>query len=230
VSIAGRLFDGFANNGNPGSIASRLRARRFRAFAEIVTSAREPAKILDVGGTPLFWTRHASELPVKAEITLLNRDLTDQPLVPKLTYVTGDARSMSMFGDLEFDACFSNSAIEHVGAYADQAAMAHEIRRVARAYFVQTPNKYFPIEPHFLAPGWQFAPVSLQAWLLQRRDWGWIKKIEDPGRALETVMSIRLLDSGEFHELFPDAQIHAERVLGFAKSLVATRRSPAGQP
>ncbi len=230
MTVAERLFEDVANNGNPRSLASRLRASRFRAFAETLAGVPRPARILDVGGTPHFWTRHAHELPAGAEVTLINPNLSDQPVVQGIAYVAGDARRMCMFRDLQFDACFSNSVIEHVGSYRDQAAMAREIRRVARAYFVQTPNKYFPIEPHFLTPGWQFAPASLRAWLLQRRGWGWVKKIEDPSAALEAVRSIRLLSARELRELFPDAKIRRERVLGMTKSLIATRRVPGSAP
>lgn len=57
---------------------------------------------------------------------------------------------MKQFQDNEFDAVFSNSVIEHVGDYEAQRQMANEIMRVGKRYFVQTPNFYFPIEPHIL--------------------------------------------------------------------------------
>jgi Methyltransferase domain len=38
--------------------------------------------------------------------------------------------------------------------------------RVAKRYFVQTPNRYFPIEPHFLFSGFQFLPLPVKRWLL----------------------------------------------------------------
>ena len=91
----------------------------------------------------------------------------------------GDARQMPMFQDNEFDMCFSNSVIEHVGSAADQMSMAREVRRVAKGYFIQTPNAYFPLEPHFLIPGWQFASVALRARLLQLRNWGWVERVEE---------------------------------------------------
>jgi hypothetical protein len=225
--IAERIFSA-ADNRDPDSMASRLRAKRFRRFAEMLVGAAEPARILDIGGAPAFWVRHRHELPVKATITLLNRAFDDRPDITDVRYVMGDARRLDMFADSEFDMCFSNSVIEHVGEANDQLRMAAEIRRVARGYFVQTPNKYFPMEPHFLVPGWQFVPISMRAWLLQRRDWGWMKRVEDPDLALEAVRSIRLLGSRGLCRLFPDAEIISERLGPLNKSWIARRRIPEG--
>ena len=64
---------------------------------------------------------------------------------------------MDFFKDKSFDAVFSNSVIEHVGTFEDQKMMANEVIRVTNFYFIQTPNLYFPIEPHFLVPFFQFS-------------------------------------------------------------------------
>jgi hypothetical protein len=220
--IAERVFSA-ADNRNPNSIASRLRAKRFRLFAEMLRGVKEPVRILDIGGTPEFWIRHRSDLPSRVEITLLNRSFDEKPCVEGLRYTLGDARDLREFADFEFDMCFSNSVIEHVGELDDQMRMATEIRRVARGYFVQTPNKYFPLEPHFLVPGWQFAPISLRVWLLQRRDCGWMKQVKDKESALEAVRSIRLLTPRLLHTLFPDATIYRESYGWMTKSLIAAR-------
>jgi hypothetical protein len=209
VTVAERIFR-VADNRNPASLASRLRAKRFQKFAELLVGASEPVRILDVGGTPEFWIRHVQDLPVRVEVTLLNREFERRPEVAGVSYVQGDARSMDMFGDFEFDMCFSNSVIEHVGEVKDQMRMASEILRVARGYFVQTPNKYFPIEPHFLFVGWQFMPLSTRAWLLQRRGWGWMKREPSAADALTSVASIRLLTVANLRELFPDGSLHRE--------------------
>jgi hypothetical protein len=223
--MIGELILSAADNRNPGSQASRLRARRFRRFSKLLVGVRDHVSILDVGGTPEFWVRHREELPVSASITLLNQSFDDCKDAGDLRYVVGDARRLDMFADFEFDMCFSNSVIEHVGGAADQKRMAREIERVARGYFVQTPNKWFPIEPHFLVPGWQFVPWPIRAWLLERRDWGWMKRAAGRESAIETVRSIRLLTASSLRALFPGAFIDREKFGPLTKSLIAIRHA-----
>lgn len=204
-------------------MASRLRMQRFKWFTAMLRGASPPVRILDVGGTPEFWIAHRSSLPVEADIVLLNLEFPEKPKLPGISYVTGDARQMSMFRDGEFDVCFSNSVIEHVGTLLDQLHMARDIRRVGRGYFVQTPNVYFPIEPHFLVCGWQFAPLAVRARLVQYCDTNWVDKQRDPVVARAIVESIRLLSEREMRGLFPDAKIHREKIGPLTKSLVACR-------
>jgi len=87
-------------------------------------------------------------------ITLVNLEPENASL-PNTTSIAGDARKIEA-EDSRVDVVFSNSVIEHVGANQDQMQMAQEVRRVGKRYFIQTPNKYFPLEPHFLFPLFQF--------------------------------------------------------------------------
>jgi hypothetical protein len=93
--------------------------------------------------------------------------------------------------------------------------------RVGRRFFVQTPNKRFPLEPHFLVPGFQYLPVTVRAWLVSHFDVGWYKRIPDHAAARAEVESIQLLTRGRFSALFPAAQIHEEKFAGLTKSFVA---------
>jgi hypothetical protein len=110
---------------------------------------------------------------------------------------------------------FSSSTIEHVPKEL-QETFASEIWRVGRRYFVQTPNRYFPIEPHYQFPLFQFLPHRVQRVLNRRFTLGW-----QPKGSWE---EINLLSSRQLKRLFPDAEIHRERVLGLTKSLMAVRR------
>ena len=121
--------------------------------------------------------------------------------------VVADARAMP-FADGEFDVAYCNSLIEHIEA-ADRPVVAAEIRRVARRWFVQTPNLWFPLDPHTLLPGYQFLPAALQ-----RR----VGRLGATGASYERV---RLLDAAELSRLFPDARIIRERVGPLTKSLIA---------
>ena len=133
---------------------------------------------------------------------------------PNVTAMKGDATKLP-FSDGEFDVAFSNSVIEHVPR-ALQPAFASEIRRVAARYFVQTPNRHFPIEPHYQMPLFQFLPEKMQRALNDRFSLGWQEKGH--------WEQIDLLSSNDMRRLFPDAEIHRERVLGLTKSLIAVRR------
>ncbi|MBD5657673.1 MAG: methyltransferase type 11, partial [Candidatus Eremiobacteraeota bacterium] len=86
---------------------------------------------------------------------------------------------------------------------------------------VQTPNYYFPIEPHFLFPGFQFLPVSTRARLLHSFDLGWSQRESDLESAREVVDSVKLLKRRELADHFPDAKIYDERYLGLTKSFIA---------
>ena len=141
---------------------------------------------------------------------------------PSFDAVAGDARDLGRYDTASFDVVFSNSVIEHLGpSFADQMRMANEIRRVAKRYFVQTPNRYFPLEPHFLVPGFQFMPVWARTWLVSHFDVGWYKRIPDKEAAKREVESVALLTARQLKELFPEARIYEETILGMTKSFVA---------
>ncbi|HEY0528577.1 MAG TPA: class I SAM-dependent methyltransferase [Gemmatimonadaceae bacterium] len=211
----------FADNSKPDSLATRLRQRRFGFFLSLLRSLPRPLAILDVGGTQEFWERMGRDALGDVRVTLLN--------IQKLATsgamfegVQGDARDLSRYGDATFDVVFSNSVIEHLGpSFEDQRRMADEIRRVGRRYFVQTPNRYFPVEPHFLMPAFQFWPVSARVWAATHFGLGWYSRFEDAAAATREVKSICLLSESQVRELFPDASIYKEKFLGLTKSFVA---------
>jgi hypothetical protein len=208
-----------ADNRDPGSLAVKYRRKRFAFFQSLLSQVQPPIHILDIGGTEVYWQTMGLEGNHQVSITLLN--LTKQDLtLPNVTSVVGDARNLK-FGDNHFDVVFSNSVIEHVGDYADQTKMANEVRRVGKRYFVQTPNKSFPLEPHFLFPFFQFLPVPLRITLLRNFNMGWFPRTSDPVRAREIVEEIRLLSKSEFLKLFPRARLYEEKVFAMTKSFAA---------
>src|SRR5207237_3594047 len=132
----------------------------------------------------LMLDNHAPDI----RVTLLN--IEHQPVSSKrFISAAGDARSMPQFADNSFDVVFSNSVIEHVGDYSDQRRMADEVRRLGRRYFIQTPNKRFPLEPHFLFPFFQYLPIVVRAWFVNRFDVGWYRLSRDRGAGLAEVES-----------------------------------------
>lgn len=213
------MFFQWADNRDPRSWAHQFRQRRFAFFRSLLDQLPDQGlKILDVGGTPGFWQRMTQDAP-PWRVTLVNQEPALVSL-PWLETLTGDARALP-FPDRSFDVVFSSSVIEHVGDFSDQQRMADEVRRVAPRYFVQTPNFWFPLEPHFLFPGFQWLPLSVRAALLTRSKLGWMARQEVYADALATVRQIRLINAAELRRLFPDAHVYRERIGGLTKSLVA---------
>lgn len=71
------------------------------------------------------------------------------------------------FNDQEFDIVFSNAVIEHVGTKRNQCFFLREIFRVSKAFFITTPNRWFPIEHHTGLPLLHFLPPKGFRFLLR---------------------------------------------------------------
>ena len=216
------LIKRLADNSSTSSLATAMRRRRFALLLSFLEERRgQPIKLLDVGGTQEFWVLMSGGAPPDVHITLLN---LHKPKVsePSFDAVEGDARDLSRYPDGAFDIVFSNSVIEHLGpAFEDQRRMANEIRRVGKHYFVQTPNRYFPLEPHFLMPVFQFWPVPLRVWAISHFNVGWYKRFVDEEAARREVESISLLSEAQVRSLFPEGRIYREKFLGLTKSFIA---------
>jgi len=180
-------------------------------------------RILDVGGTPFNWLL----LNVRPRITIVNMPRAREAFDEHFTCVFADGRALP-FADHSFDIVFSNSVIEHVGNGESQRQFAEEITRVGRAYWVQTPNRRFPIEPHLLTPFLHFLPATWQRRIARKFTvWALIER-PSPDRwefyIEHYLRDIRLLDAGDMQRLFPGAEIVRERLGGWTKALIAVRR------
>lgn len=195
--------------------------RRFERTLGITATTR----VLDVGGTPFNWSLAA----VMPKVTLVNMPRAqDHPEQNSFTRVSADGRRLP-FADRSFDVVFSNSVIEHVGTQEDQQRFAAEIARVGKRYWVQTPNRWFPVELHLLTPFVHYLPRRWQARIVPRFSvWAWLEK-PSPDRLAFLVdhylHDIRLLDAVRLQQYFPEARLIRERFLGITKSLIALRQS-----
>jgi hypothetical protein len=188
----------------PHDLSNRFRQERMRKFLELVPTDRL-VRILDLGGTAAYWRA----LPglygrPRVEITVMNLD-QQEATDANLAVTSGDACSTGL-ADMSFDIVHSNSVIEHVGDWTKMEAMAREVRRLAPAYFIQTPNYWFPVEPHYKLPFVQYLPKPVRRTVTG----------DDPER-------IRLLSPAQMRRLFPDAMLWRERAFGMTKSIVAIR-------
>jgi Methyltransferase domain len=222
----GDVLRGAADDNETGSLSHRLRERRFAAFETAASVLERPMRLLDVGGTVDFWEARGWAGRDDVEITLLNLIVEPSPY-ENIVSTAGDAADLSEYESGAFDLVFSNSVIEHVGTPDRQAAMAREIARVSTAYWVQTPNYWFPMEPHYLVPAWQWLPESARVAILRRRRVGQLGRTPDPREALEVVRGTRLLSRSALARMFPDAALVPERFGGLVKSWTAVAGLPA---
>jgi hypothetical protein len=207
----------------PESVNTGFRRERFKHFVELTKRiSSNPLRILDLGGEEDYWRDKIPMLDRPAAITLVNiREI--EVSLPGLEMVSGDVRSLSRFSDHSFDVVHSNSVIEHVGQWRDMQAMASEVRRLAPAYFVQTPYFWFPVEPHFRTVGFQWLPEPFRARILMHCGLGFFKKCSTFDEAMRAVQDSSLLDWRMFSTLFPDAELRFERWMGLPKSMMAIR-------
>ena len=205
------------------SINQRFRERRFGFFLSLLKRVRstKPIRILDVGGTEVFWKRMKfSHRDV--HITLLNRE--KEPVKSeRFSCLQGDACDLSVFNDKEYEVVFSNSVIEHLCATENQVKMAREVRRVGKNYFVQTPNYYFPLEPHWMFPFFQFLPLSARVSLTMNLNLGHYNKATSVEEAYSRVNEVKLLTENKMKAVFPDGKVYREKFFGMVKSITMYR-------
>jgi len=211
------LIRRLADDENKDSLANRLRNRRFQLFEAFVAQLPRPLNILDVGGTNAFWEQRGWAGRHDVRIVTLNLEAEPRRF-DNVEPAVGDATNLGQFGDRSFDLVFSNSVIEHLFSLENQQKMASEIRRVGKTYWVQTPNFWFPMEPHFHVPAWQWLPVPVRVALLRRWRCGWRGPSPDPTRARELVSELRLMRQRELKTLFPGGVLIPERFCGLVKS------------
>lgn len=205
-----------------GFFMARFRPARAIQLRKLFPCIDGQASIIDVGGATAWW-KHIS--PKNDNITIINIDDVEKKSIVSagFKFLKADARKLP-FKDQEFDFAISNSVIEHVGNLTDQKSFAREIQRCAKTFYVQTPNKWFPIEPHFLSIFIHWLPKSAQIKMARRFTlWGWIVK-PSPEEIRSFIENTRLLSEREFRALFPNCQIIKEKFMGLTKSFIAIRQ------
>jgi hypothetical protein len=200
------------------SLAERMRRRRWAILLRYLPNL-EDLRIVDLGGTAHWWD-NAPIVP--RHVTVVNLYEADRgpPIVRR---VEGDALQADqlLIGE-EFDLVFSNSLIEHLGGHAARRRFADVVFRLADSYVIQTPYRYFPVEPHWMFPAFQFLPIAARSWLAPRWPLGHTRGWSAEAATSE-VMSAELLSLAEMRTYFPDAEIVWERIAGLPKSMIAIK-------
>ncbi|XOF33710.1 MAG: class I SAM-dependent methyltransferase [Candidatus Electrothrix sp. YB6] len=119
----------------------------------------ETTRVIDIGSQ--VGTKYSEGIqfldiyPWKKNVTAVN--LSPQHIknirkkYPGVNAQTADALNLP-WPDQYFDVAYSNAVIEHVGGAEAQRKFASEVMRVAKKYFITTPNRWYPFEFHLRLP------------------------------------------------------------------------------
>ncbi len=114
--------------------------------------------------------------------------------------------------------------IEHVGDYSRIKLFAKEVKRVSKKYWIQTPYKHFPIEPHLVFPFFQNLPNNLQKIIAIKWKYSHFKiGNSSDEKILDEIKNIHLLNIKEMKNLFNDGFVIKENYFGLIKSLIAIK-------
>jgi Methyltransferase domain len=176
-------------------------------------------QVLDVGvsqfddlpGSNYFLRRY----PYPEQVTAVGiSDLTGlRSRYQGIRFVEADGRQLP-FEDRAFDVVHSNAVVEHVGPELEQIRFIGELARVGRAGFITTPNRWFPIEPHFRLPVIHWLPRPAAVWALRRL-------------SIRQEWKVFLLSSRRFKRLFPhdlDITFLTQRMAGWPATFIVLFR------
>lgn len=222
-----------ANQGLRARLSRHFRTRRDRFLRDFILAERARVTgtfhIADLGGRVDYWGRVGIDFLVanNVHVTVINQtadELYAGNGHERFTLGVGDCCQLTDIADNQYHMVHSNSVIEHVGGYARKQAFAHEANRIAPAHYVQTPSYWFPFDPHWpVMPFFHWLPLSWRWRLLMRFKLGWGGPHRSIAHAMGDLEGTVLVDGAQMRDLFPASRIRAERVLLFAKSLIAVR-------
>jgi len=218
VTWATRATSWFVDTSSETSASTRWRERRWQDLALRFPDLEEMS-VLDLGGTAESW-RHCPARP--ASLTLLN---TSEQQARGDESIVGDACDLpEALENRHFDLVYSNSVIEHVGGHYRRVRFAEAVHSLGDHHWIQTPNRYFPIEPHVLCPGFQFLPLPIAARALVRWPVGNLAgMVPSHEVALRWVQETELLGLTQLSFYFPGSTVERERFGPLTKSLIAYR-------
>jgi len=147
-------------------ITIKARGQFFIYFKESTNYSNEKS-IIDIGTTPSLDSEQNIFLTKTQEnqnITCLsNQDC--KILLKKFNnikeIIVGDGKN-TLLDENSFDIVHSNATLEHVGSYNNQILFVRELIRISKEYvFLQTPNRYYPIDFHTILPFIHWLPKKI---------------------------------------------------------------------
>jgi hypothetical protein len=196
-------------------VSAISRARKMRLFMEMMQPGPETS-VLDVGvddlgydevgewATANFFEEHYP-WPTQVTAVGIHEGVRFQRQYPSIAFVQADGCDLP-FADGEFDVCFSNAVVEHVGGRDRQRRFVAEAIRVADRVFLSTPNRHFPIEVHTRLPFVHWLPGTIATRIYDLMGKHWASEFE-------------LLSASEFRSLFPEP--NRVQIVGLFPTIVA---------
>lgn len=208
-----------------GALSEVSRRKKLQMFLELMRPSRDTT-ILDVGaqvsprGTRGL--QFIDSYPWKDQITAINLSPDHvgeiQQHYPQVEARVADACQLP-WPDKHFDIAYSNAVIEHVGEWRRQRQMASEIMRVAKAWFVTTPNRWYPYEFHLRLPFVTWLPAHGYRWV--GAFFGYDHVRHRYRFCWQANRGLRLLSARMLHQCFPDGRVVAVRVTFWPETLIA---------
>lgn len=229
MNIVKQLSRLITNYSDPDSFINKWRRRRISTLLKMMHdryNEKGSVSILDIGGTKNYWNVIPDDLIRKLNVCITLVNIPGEGIESDeehFKWVAADGCDLAQFENSSFDIVHSNSVVEHVGDWTRMKMFASEVRRLGRSYFVQTPNFWFPVEPHFVTLFYHWLPEQIRAKLIMMFNLGHYQKADSVDDAMQRVQSARLLDRLMLAELFPDSKIEREKILFLTKSIIAIK-------
>lgn len=221
--IANKLID----YNSESSIAFKMRKKRAERIKSLIKKCynkNECVNIIDIGGTSTYWKIIPNEFLLEKNVHITIVNLPSPDTIPKndniFTFAEGDGCALTNFSEDSFHIAHSNSVIEHVGNWGNIENFSKEIKRVAENFYLQTPNYWFPIEPHFMTPFFHWFPKTFRIKLVMWFKLGWYNKAKNYNEAQGIVETVNLLSKKDLLRLFPEAKYYYEKVGFLVKSFI----------
>jgi len=198
----------------------KKRALFIKEIIQFIFNENHKCNIIDLGGTEEFWNIIDSDFLYKnnVKITLINLEPYEikNNQIFKMYHMNFFSLNPKDFSD--FDLSFSNSVIEHLENNENQKKFANLHKMIAKYYYCQSPNKYFPIEPHFMFPYFQFLPIKIKIFLMRNFNLGNFSKMKSAQDCHSVLNEIKLLSYKELLHIFSRPYLYIEKFLALNKS------------
>jgi len=184
------------------SLVLKLSQRRKRQVIDIFFAVMRPDPahtLLDLGGPSHDQGTLTKFFKTVFALNINPGDLGDVFAVhSQEVRILGDGTALPL-RNASIDYVFCDQVIEHI-AQALRLSFVREIERVSRrGFLLSTPNFWFPFEPHYMMPFWQYLPERAKRRISSFVKLGWIDG--------KTYHPIFLPTASEMRGLLPDATV-----------------------